>query len=292
MGAYAWDVPEGLWQVKYEKEGYETAYSDWLPVPPPQLDVNIGLISTEKPTVLSASKISNGVAVTFSQYMQPDTLKEITVTDAAGKNLDYELSYATDETAPDGTVYAKVFTLTVSGGTADSVTVPGTAKNYAGTSIDKVAVKVTDNTEKKTVIPDGIENTGKVTVEFGSPAPIDGVLTVLYDDGTTAQTTYKIGDMSVSSQISTKKVKSVEISAVALPEIKGAYITAVFYIPGDVNGSGEVTLDDAIQVLKKAMNVDMGSGEFNEAAADVVQDGNITLDDAITILKIATNVAV
>ena len=30
-GFYRWDVPQGLWQVKYEKEGYETTYSDWLP---------------------------------------------------------------------------------------------------------------------------------------------------------------------------------------------------------------------------------------------------------------------
>jgi len=43
-GRYAWDVPEGWWQVKAEMEGYQTAYSEWLPVPPPQLDVNIGLV--------------------------------------------------------------------------------------------------------------------------------------------------------------------------------------------------------------------------------------------------------
>jgi len=42
-GRYAWDVPEGLWQVKYEKEGYEPTYSDWLTVPPPQTDVNIAM---------------------------------------------------------------------------------------------------------------------------------------------------------------------------------------------------------------------------------------------------------
>ncbi len=35
-GFYRWDVPQGMWQVKYEKEGYETAYSEWLPVPPPK----------------------------------------------------------------------------------------------------------------------------------------------------------------------------------------------------------------------------------------------------------------
>ena len=42
-GKYAWDVPEGWWRVKYEKEGYETVWSEWLPVPPPQTEVNIGI---------------------------------------------------------------------------------------------------------------------------------------------------------------------------------------------------------------------------------------------------------
>jgi len=42
-GRYAWDVPEGWWRVKYEKEGYETVWSEWLPVPPPQTEVNIGM---------------------------------------------------------------------------------------------------------------------------------------------------------------------------------------------------------------------------------------------------------
>ena len=42
-GRYAWDVPEGWWRVKYEKDGYETTWSEWLPVPPPQTEVNIGM---------------------------------------------------------------------------------------------------------------------------------------------------------------------------------------------------------------------------------------------------------
>ena len=33
--------------MKYEKEGYETVWSDWLPVPPPQTEVNIGMIPEE-----------------------------------------------------------------------------------------------------------------------------------------------------------------------------------------------------------------------------------------------------
>ena len=48
-GRYAWDVPEGWWRVKYEKDGYVTVWSDWMTVPPIQTDVNIGMM----PTVLA-----------------------------------------------------------------------------------------------------------------------------------------------------------------------------------------------------------------------------------------------
>ncbi|MBQ0103260.1 MAG: hypothetical protein KBS99_03710 [Prevotellaceae bacterium] len=40
-GAYSWYVPEGLWQVRFSKDGYADTQTEWLPVPPPQLEVNI-----------------------------------------------------------------------------------------------------------------------------------------------------------------------------------------------------------------------------------------------------------
>lgn len=42
-GRYAWDVPEGWWRVKCEHPDYETTWSDWVPVPPPQTEVNIAM---------------------------------------------------------------------------------------------------------------------------------------------------------------------------------------------------------------------------------------------------------
>ena len=42
-GRYAWDVPEGWWRVKAEHPEYETVWSDWLPVPPPQTEVNLAM---------------------------------------------------------------------------------------------------------------------------------------------------------------------------------------------------------------------------------------------------------
>lgn len=73
-GMYAWDVPNGLWQVKFEKDGYETAYSEWLPVPPPQLDVNIAMKQNVQPTVKMAHAYEDAVEVEFDKYMMPELL--------------------------------------------------------------------------------------------------------------------------------------------------------------------------------------------------------------------------
>lgn len=89
-GYYRWDVPIGMWQVKYEKEGYETTYSDWLPVPPPQLDVNIGMVQMRQPEVIKARAYTKAVEFEFDKFMFPETLtaQNIKVTDDYG----YEVS--------------------------------------------------------------------------------------------------------------------------------------------------------------------------------------------------------
>ena len=73
-GFYRWDVPQGLWQVKFEKEGYETTYSEWLPVPPPQLDVNIAMKQNRQPEVKAARAYEDAVEVEFDKYMMPELL--------------------------------------------------------------------------------------------------------------------------------------------------------------------------------------------------------------------------
>lgn len=73
-GMYRWDVPQGLWQVKFEKDGYVTAYSEWLPVPPPQLDVNIAISQAKQPEVVEARAYEEGVEVRFDKFMKPLTL--------------------------------------------------------------------------------------------------------------------------------------------------------------------------------------------------------------------------
>ena len=78
-GQYAWDVPEGLWQVKFEKEGYETAYSDWLEVPPPRTEVNISLKSTLPPEVKAIFWDDGIITLEFSQYVDVATVTNASI---------------------------------------------------------------------------------------------------------------------------------------------------------------------------------------------------------------------
>lgn len=110
-GMYQWDVPQGLWQVKFEKDGYVTAYSEWLPVPPPQLDVNIAITQNKQPEVTEARAYEEGVEVQFDKFMDPSSLtpSNIYVT-ANGEKLNGEItlidSALADEFASEDDVYA------------------------------------------------------------------------------------------------------------------------------------------------------------------------------------------
>ncbi|MBR1693652.1 MAG: fibronectin type III domain-containing protein, partial [Lachnospiraceae bacterium] len=90
-GKYAWDVPEGWWRVKSEKDGYDSEWTDWMSVPPVQTDVNIGMYKVgQRPTNTSDSANVNtntnitsnlsgsGSGNTNSQASQSKTIKKVT----------------------------------------------------------------------------------------------------------------------------------------------------------------------------------------------------------------------
>lgn len=93
-GLYAWDVPEGDWQVRFVKEGYEPAATKWLHVLPPQLDVNIPMYHAVSPKVKKAKGNPDGITITFDKYMKPETItgKELSAmrgSEDIGITLDY-----------------------------------------------------------------------------------------------------------------------------------------------------------------------------------------------------------
>ena len=109
-GEYAWDVPEGLWRVKFEKEGYQTVYSEWLPVPPIQLGINIGMVSLETPQVQNLELYKNSVIVAFDKYMKVDSVRTDTfkVKNVDGTQMSGKIE-AIDSDDTSGVMLAKQF---------------------------------------------------------------------------------------------------------------------------------------------------------------------------------------
>ena len=91
-GSYAWDVPEGFWQVIYTKDGYETAVSEKMEVPPPRLDVNVELVSNKTAVISKVSNTEDTFIVTFDKYMQVDSItRECFAVNCGSEKIDVEL---------------------------------------------------------------------------------------------------------------------------------------------------------------------------------------------------------
>ena len=132
-GVYRWDVPVGWWQVRYEKDGYESAQSEWLPVPPPQTEVNIALVSTQAPAVQSVTAYPDGVRLAFSQYLKPESVT-VTVL-CGGRAVSGTIAPVNAEAGftDPGNQYASVYVFTPEEALSDAVTVRVTdAESYNG----------------------------------------------------------------------------------------------------------------------------------------------------------------
>ncbi len=131
-GDYAWDVPEGWWQLEVKKDGYKSAKTEWMTVLPPQLDVNIDLETTMTPSIESAQMLGNRINLTFVNAMKPDSLQGLTVKDSSGAVIDYEMSY-TAETGKNGEELFKTCVLTLGSHAPGACMIEcAEAENYAG----------------------------------------------------------------------------------------------------------------------------------------------------------------
>lgn len=142
LGMYQWDVPQGEWQVKFEKSGYETTYSDWLPVPPPQLEVNVPMTQYIAPSVASVQAYESGILITFDKYMQPASLSQATVKVVqAGRTVEGSIRLVDDEPVEAGssTSYVRQIRFeadqTLQYASEVILTISHTAKSYAGVSM-------------------------------------------------------------------------------------------------------------------------------------------------------------
>ena len=137
-GVYMWNVPKGLWQVRFTKSGYEPAQTEWLPVPPPQLDIMVPMTQHGAPVVTKAGADENGVSVSFSKYMQTASLSGITVRQN-GAAVSGDLLFPEAENG----LTNRVRFVAASPFTAQEVqlTVPAEAKSYAGDAMAAADVR-------------------------------------------------------------------------------------------------------------------------------------------------------
>lgn len=170
-GMYSWYVPDGYWKVKFTKDGYTAAETEWMEVPPPQLDVNIGLISTAAPAVQSINAYPDYVEIIFTQYMS--VTKTLTIPDG----YTYEWAEKTPVNTESNICYSKVLRLIPNNkakvGDTVSVSIEG-AENYAGTSLSKYSsgsltvvprpAKIVLNYEDQISVHMGENPTPRVTV--------------------------------------------------------------------------------------------------------------------------------
>lgn len=315
-GRYAWIVPNGNWQVKAELDGYETAYSEWVPVPPVQTEVNIGMVAIAAPYVKSATAFTDGIRIEFTQYMKPETVNGNTITVTVnGKKVTGKITAVNAEEAyADPSIeYASVYTFIpdVSVSTSDTVTVAASgAVSYNGKSVsgyNSGALKVR-------VRPQAISVAASKTVVYGEGDEITVKITP--DDATGYTLTVKssspsIAKTTVTSYTFTKAGESVTLPienylpGVTILEftIEGTDITAQTVltvafekgeedddegkrddlIEGDLNGDGKANINDAIELLKSIAG--LPNNVVEGVNCDLNGDTRININDAIYLLK-------
>lgn len=191
-GMYQWDVPQGLWQVKFEKDGYETAYSEWLPVPPPQLDVNVGIVQARQPEIVSAHAYEDAIEFVFDKYMKAQLLNSdnilvsengnyvsgqiVLVDEEAGYDNEDEKFATTVRFVPDSRFEATEVTLTVA----------NRVESYAGVRLPETFTQTFDieqelneiKVDETVVVPCGAEIVIPVSV-LPAPAAVGKTLRVV-----------------------------------------------------------------------------------------------------------------
>jgi hypothetical protein len=143
-GRYGWDVPPGWWKVKYEKDGYETAYSADLEVPPPHFDVNVGLVSHDAPVVTGVYAKPGGgsIEVLFSKPIKVNSITEesVRVTDAEGNPVAGSVGAVAPAAGNGGEMLAMAVVFVpeenMTAGETYAIEVGGKLSSYAGTAIE------------------------------------------------------------------------------------------------------------------------------------------------------------
>ncbi len=260
-GEYAWDVPQGSWQVKYEKEGYETAYSEWLPVPPPQTEVNTAMVSKAAPEVTAVNAYKDGVKITFSKYMRIDTVNTNSVKlTSGGAEIAGTIAPIDAEASFDdpNVMYAKTFVFTPATELSGSVSarVSG-AVSYSGTPMAEYAADSAVKAE-----PEELSVGESVGIGSGSTAEIGFVILPK--------------EAAAGAKINVKSLSPNIVSAAAETATAGADGRGNITVNGVLPGSGDIVLEIEGTDISKTIRVNVAAisaGKFDKKLVPIEVSG-------------------
>ena len=277
-GVYAWDVPEGMWRVKFELDGYKTAYSEWMPVPPVQTEVNMGLISEANPIVKTCEMYDEYTVLTFDKYMKVDTIstKTVNITNSSGKDVRYTVE-PLDAQSENGVSLATQFKITYSRKLSKGIyqlIVDTDVKDYADVSLAQVfsASKVV------TPVIDSIQV--DVPSEIRSGQTIEIPVSILPSDD---YSEYRISCTSATEEIAT-------VVSVSRPNEQGiAFVTVETKLPGVVKLSfllEETSLSQDIELTVQKQEGEEEPEQQTRAVGGIITSYGQTSDaEVISILS-------
>ena len=202
-GNFKWDVPEGEWCVKFEKEGYKSIQTPWYTIPPEVKDLRVFMQTTKEPEVVEAYFDGYNTIVEFDQYVT-----SYEVFDDNGMGLyaytnDYNYGLTDSGTySPEYNEYGymdynyettKGMKSIVVNGYQDKIIIRNLS-NYAGIVVDEITVEPTTETytlnvtsdDDDIVIGDVFNVSVEVTDSQGNPATgdvaVDFDTTAIFDD--------------------------------------------------------------------------------------------------------------
>ena len=173
LGHYEWYVPDGWWQVRFEKEGYETTASEWVPVLPIQTEVNVSMKSLYAPIVSRIAAYSDCADITFSQYMELSTVNTDNVKISVnGEEITGEIVPLNTEKsfADDSVEYASKFRFVPDTALSGTVSFEiDNVKSYNGLVIDAAFTGTADVTDRI----ETLDVPEKIEADKGEPTEVE-----------------------------------------------------------------------------------------------------------------------
>ncbi|MCR5708641.1 MAG: hypothetical protein K6G82_10250, partial [Ruminococcus sp.] len=220
-GWFAWDVPEGMWQVRLSGEGYEDAQSEWLSVLPVQTDVNIKMTSTAPAKVIDAGFGDGKIFLTFSKHILDSsaTIDSIAVLDDG--EIPVYFSIAPFKEDGNDTEASMTYILTPSSKITSidkkSVTVSSNVLSYAGVPCTTQSINVralTDEELAQYVQPASanlgdVNEDGKIDAKDASAILVEYSIMSTGGDGNFTASQKQAADVNADTKIDAKDASSI-----------------------------------------------------------------------------------